>query len=87
MKSGKIYVTAEPNITLDIAAFNKPWAATAEKAAATYTLEQIQTIGDKNDQLIRDYAGSKVNSVTVTCSLQGTEAPVTDQYKVKGKST
>ena len=84
VKSGKIYVTAEPNITLDIAAFNKPWAATAEKAAATYTLEQIQTIGDKNDQLIRDYAGSKVNSVTVTCSLQGTEAPVTDQYKVKG---
>ena len=68
VKSGNVRVTAPEDITLDIVAFNK----------AKYDGEF-----DTNEQLIKDYAGTKVNSVIVKCSQQGTEAEEANQYTVK----
>ena len=68
IKSGKARPTAADEITLDIAAFNKP------KADATYTMAQIEAIGEKNDELIRDYHDyAKGIKVKVVCSLQNFE--------------
>ena len=65
VKSNKVNVTAAEDITLDIVAFNK----------ANYTGAGLDLDAEINDELIRDYAGTEVNSVTITCSEQ--------EYKVK----
>ena len=65
VKSGKVMVTAPEDITLDIVAFNK-----ANYQAAYDDDAEI------NDELIRDYAGTAVNKVTITCSEQ--------EYTIKG---
>ena len=65
VKSGSVKVTAPEDITLDIVAFNK----------ASYTGAGLALDAEINDELIRDYAGTEVNSVTITCSEQ--------EYKVK----
>ncbi|MBO7592302.1 MAG: hypothetical protein J6T00_02885 [Bacteroidaceae bacterium] len=65
VKSGKVMVTAPEAITLDIVAFQKD----------NY-LENHLRGAEINDELIRDYAGTAVNKVTITCSEQA--------YTIKG---
>ena len=69
IKSGKARPSASEDITLDIVSFQK----------AKYDAE-----ADVTDQLIRDYHGKKVNSVTIKCSKQGTEVAKADQYEIVG---
>lgn len=65
VKSGKVMVTAPEAITLDIVAFQKD----------NY-LENNEKDAEINDELIRDYAGTAVKKVTITCSKQA--------YTIKG---
>ena len=70
VKSGKVMVTAPEDITLDIVAFNK----------ANYTGAGLDLDAEINDELIRDYAGTEVNSVTITCSEQEYEVKADQWY-------